>query len=60
MDCIQPDPTITSVASPPPLVSLTPAAISMRPAPTHPTIPLVDLAYGADDDSQEPHSDVLI
>ena len=59
MDFIQPDPTIPSVASPAPLISHTPASISTRSALTHPTIPLVDLAYGADDESQEPQSDVL-
>ena len=59
MDFIQPDATIPSVASPAPLVSLPPAAISPRSALTHPTVPLVDLAYGADDEPQEPHSDVL-
>ena len=59
MDFSLASPTIPSVASPAPLVSRTPAFISTRPYNTQPTVPLVDLAYGADDESQEPHSDVM-
>ena len=51
-------PIIPSVASPAHLVSFSPASISTRPALTQPTVPLVDLEYGAEDESQEPHSDV--
>ena len=59
MEFILPASTIPSVASPAPLVSRTSAIFSTRPYNTQPTVPLVDLAYGADDESQEPHSDVL-
>ena len=51
--------TIPSVASPAPLVSVPPASISPRPYHTQPTVPLVDLEYGAEDETQEPQSDVL-
>ena len=60
MEFILPDLTIPSVASPAPLVSHTPASISTRPYNTQPTVPLVDLAYGAEDETQEPQSDVLV
>ena len=59
MDFIQPNPTIRSVASLAPLVSLTPAASNQPPSLNHTTVPFVDLEYGADDETQEPHSNVL-
>ena len=60
MDFILADHTIPSVASPTHLVSLTPPARSQRPALTQPTVPQVDIAYGAEDEMQEPQSDVLV
>ena len=53
MDFSLATPTIPLVAPPAPLVSLTPAASSQRPALTQPTVPLVDLEYGAEDEMQE-------
>ncbi len=53
MDFSPATPTIPLVAPPAPLVSLTPAASSQRPALTQPTVPLVDLEYGAEDEMQE-------
>ena len=50
--------TNPSVASPAPLLSIPPAAISQRSALPQPAIPLVDLEYGEEDESQESHSDV--
>ena len=51
-------PIFPSVASPAPLVSVSPASISTRPALTQPALPLVDLEYGAEDETQERQSDV--
>ena len=59
MDFTLATPTIPSVASPALLVSVPPASISQRPALNQPTIPLVDLEYGVDDETQETHSAVV-
>ena len=59
MDFSLASPTFPSVASPAPLVLRTPASISTRPYNTQPTVPLVDLEYGLEVESQEPQSDVL-
>ncbi len=56
MDFILPVPTIQSVAPLAPLVSLTPTASNQPPALNQTTVPLVDLEYGADDETQDPSS----
>ena len=53
MDFSPATPTIPLVAPLAPLVPITPATSSQRPALTHPTLPLVDLEYGAEDETQE-------
>ena len=58
MDFSLSTPTIPSVASPAPLVSLPPAASNQLPALTQPTVPLLDLEYGEEDETQEQLSDV--
>ena len=51
--------TIPSVAPLAPHISLTPAPSNQPPALNQTTVPLVDLEYGADDETLEQNSDVL-